>query len=114
MILEPGSKLLIVHRRLFEGDRARYFIGLVDDFDAGVAQVTGHSWAQTIMSGPFRRKEDKRTKLIPLTSDGLIIYCLPPTVMLERLTFESTSQGRVYLNDGAEFRMDLTENASEK
>lgn len=114
MILERGSKLLVVHRRLFEGDRSRYFIGTVDDFDAGVARITGHSWAQNLLDGQFTRKEDERSKIISLTSDGLIVYCLYPTVKLDKLAFETTPQGRVYLSDGGDLHMDLSETATEK
>lgn len=114
MILERGSKLLVVHRRLFESDRARYFIGTVDDFDATIARVTGYSWTQNLLDGQFSRKEDERSKLVSLASDGLILYCLHPAAKLASLEFETTPQGRVYLTDGGTLRMDLTENAAEK
>ena len=44
MILEVGSKLLVVHRRLFENDKSRYFIGKVEHCEDAVARVSGHTW----------------------------------------------------------------------
>ena len=46
MILNPGDKILVVHRPLFEADTARYFLGLVDAYEAGIAKVVGTSWVK--------------------------------------------------------------------
>ena len=37
MILETGAKVLIAHRRLFEGDHGRYFTGVVEGYEGGLA-----------------------------------------------------------------------------
>ena len=44
MILEEGRLVLIVYRRLFERDEARFFAGVVDGYEAGLVKVTGRSW----------------------------------------------------------------------
>ena len=44
MILAQGDKVMIVHRRLYQGDNSRYFVGVVDGYSDGIAKVSGHSW----------------------------------------------------------------------
>ncbi len=110
MILEAGSKILVVHRRLFDNDKARYFIGSVDCCEAGVARVTGHTWVQDHINGKFVKKEDARTKVIAMASQGLIIYALPPGINIGNLKFDFSEKGQLWLRDTSNhFRMDLSE-----
>lgn len=109
MLLEPGSKLLVAHRRLYGTDHTRYFVGVVDAYEAGVARVTGTSWTRDPYSGELTLKGDARTKLISLAAGTLIAYVLPPDCDLSRLTIEVDPRKNVFLTDGAELRMDLTE-----
>lgn len=41
MILTQGSKVLICHRRLFEEDQPRLFVGIADAYEDGLAKVAG-------------------------------------------------------------------------
>lgn len=110
MILEVGSKVLVVHRRLYEKDRARYFVGNVDCCEAGVARVNGFTWSQDPINGKLVKKEDPRTKVVAFASQGLIIYALPPNVRLSNLSFDFSQEGRLWLTDKENrFQMDLTE-----
>lgn len=109
MLIEPGSKLLIVHRRLYDRDRARFFVGVVEAYQDGLARVTGHTWAQDAFHESFVKKEDARCKIIPLTSGALIVYLLPNTLNLARVEFHADPQGRLWLRDGEGLGMDLTE-----
>ena len=109
MILESGSKALIVHRRLYDGDSARYFVASVDAYEQGVARVTGHTWIMDQLSGTFIRKPDSRTKIVSLSSGTLIVYQLPVSADLPHLKLEYFS-GHVRLTDGRDFKMDLSEN----
>jgi len=115
MILEPGSKTLIVHRRLFESDSPRYFVGTVDAYEHGVARVTGHTWLVDQLGGSFFRKPDSRTKIISLSAGTMIVYQLPASADLPHIKFEKYA-GRIVLTDGKELKMDLceTEHAPEK
>jgi hypothetical protein len=36
MLLKTGDKILIAHPRLFESDQDRFFVGQVEDYEAGV------------------------------------------------------------------------------
>lgn len=109
MILDVGSKVLVVHRRLYDKDKSRYFVGVVDQCEAGLARVTGHTWVQDPFDGAFLKKEDMRTKIIALSSTGIITYALPNSVQLSDLQFEFSDKGQLALHDRKKFRMDLSE-----
>lgn len=108
MILEPGIKVLIAHRRLFDGDHVRYFVGQVEGYGDGMARVSGHTWTRDPYQGLYVRKSDVRTKIVPVASGTVIVYQLPATVRLE--DFVLVAEGAILIaHDGAGFQMDLTE-----
>lgn len=110
MILHSGSKVLIAHRRLFPGDHGRYFVGVVEAYEHGLARIGGHSWLRDSYDGTFHRKLDLRTKIVPLSSGSLFIYQLPDGVDLD--TFRIEGEGKqVTACDDRGFEMDLTESA---
>lgn len=108
MILETGSKILIAHRRLFEGDHARFFVGVVEGYESGIARVSGHTWIRSGYHGEYRRKADESTKIVSLVSGTVILYALPSSVDLGSLRF-SNEAGDLYLRDDGGWQMDLSE-----
>src|SRR4051794_3566351 len=114
MILQEGDKLLVVYRRLFESDKSRYFIGVVDGYENGVAKVSGHTWMKEQFGGSFFKKGDLRTKILSLSSGTLITYELPQEVVLSTLKFEHFKDGQEILTDGSKFKMNLAENEHQK
>jgi len=108
MILESGTKVLLSHRRLFETDHARYFIGVVEGYEDGLARVTGHTWLRDGYTGEYVHKDDERTKIISITSGTVIVYQLPSSLQLGELAMR-TEGHQVFLTDGADFCMDMTE-----
>ena len=108
MILEPGSKVLIDHRRLFDNDSGRYFLAAVDAYDSGIARVTGHTWVRDKSFGKFQRKREEVTKLISLSSGSLIVYALPDSVDLSTTGFRQDGAD-LRLYDARGFEMDLSE-----
>ena len=109
MMLEPGEKVLIVHRRLFEEDSPRYFLGTVDAYEQGLVKVTGFSFIRNPVEAEPAKKGGQRTKICSLASGTLIVYELPGTIEFASLVFESDRDGSVFLCDGRHFRMDITE-----
>lgn len=107
-MLEQGDRVLVAHRRLFATDETRFFVGRVDEYDAGVVKVTGWSYVKDSWAGGIVGKEEIRTKLISVASGTSIIYQLPKHVELEAVRFESSDR-RVLLTDGGDFVMNLTE-----
>ncbi len=108
--MEVGSKVLVHHRRMFDTDRPRYFVGSVVQCGGGVASVYGKTWVQDPFSGTFRSLQDLRTKLLSLSGcPGVITYELPPDLDLEKVNIETEGATRSYLTDGAKFRMELSQ-----
>ena len=110
-VIHEGEVVLIVHRRLFTDDQPRFFVGVVDAYDGGVARITGYTWRRDPhVNGAWRRKPDLRTKIASLTSGTLMVYSLPlgPERIGEVELF-SSGDGSLLLRDGQGFQMDLSE-----
>ena len=111
MLIEAGDKVMACHRRLYERDEARYFVGVVDAYDAGVARVTGHTFVRDALNGRVIEKADQRTKLLSLSSGALIVYVLPNELDMDSIRFNADDNGRMYLTDEKGFLMNLGESA---
>ena len=109
MILAPGEKVLISHRRLFESDQPRFFVGVVDSYEDGMVKVTGYSWSREPIRGEMVRKSDRRTKIVSVLSGMVMVYELNAALELEDLRLESTGQHEVFLTNGSDFKMNLTD-----
>ena len=107
-LLKSGSCVRVVHRRLFERDDNRLFVGQIESMDCGVIRTTGYFFVRDIMEGTVRRKSESRTKLLSLTSGTLIVYVLPPDFDLNQ-TEVCCKETEVWLTDGNEFSMNLSE-----
>jgi hypothetical protein len=108
MILKPGDKVLIVHRRLFERDAARFFVGNVEEFDAGLAKVTGFSFSRDMGTGHVYKKDDPRTKIFAISSGTLLVYLLIGDLEIDKLHFVHVGT-KFNLADGSGFEMDVTD-----
>jgi hypothetical protein len=110
VVLANGDKVLVVQRRLFQEDEPRYFVGTVEAYDAGVALVTGRTWARDRVSAAIVEKDDVRTKIIPLGSGTFLAYRLPASTDLEALRFDHDRMTTgLAVTDGRDLTMDLTE-----
>ena len=108
MVLENGCIVLVVHRRLYADDPIRYFAGMVEGYEAGVARVTGYSWIADPFGGWVVRKEERRTKILSISSGTLLVYQLPSDIRVEDIRIERDKSGQIALS-AQKFRMDLTE-----
>lgn len=114
MILNPGDHVLVSHRRLFAEDQPRFFVGRVEEWQAGMVAATGYAWLRDPVAGGFQRKADLRTKVFAITSGAIIVYRLPKNVVLEQLRLERQGEHGLELVDGADFHMDLAERISHR
>ena len=110
MILKKGDKIFVAHRRLFEKDEVRFFVGHVEDYDVGVVKATGHSYVRDVMGGQMIEKPEERTKILALFSGALLVYQLPHAVALDQLKFV-TADNHLSLTDDKNFVMNLEEHA---
>ncbi|MCS6851380.1 MAG: hypothetical protein NZ700_09475 [Gemmataceae bacterium] len=108
MLVREGEKLLVAHRRLYEGDPPRFFVGQVDAYDAGIVRATGYSYVRDAVTGRMIQKPEPRTRLLSLTAGTLLVYVLPETTDLERIEF-IYSGNQLMVTDGGEFTMGLAE-----
>src|SRR4051812_4319827 len=99
MMLLPGDKILIAHRRLFESDDPRFFIGTVDSYEDGMARITGQSFVRERSSGRIQPKEEPATKIVSLSSGNLLAYVLPQVADLPSVRFLHES-GKLVAADG--------------
>src|SRR5439155_18235180 len=102
------DKILVAHRRLFESDEVRFFVGQVEDYEAGVVKAKGHSYVRDPIAGLVIEKADERTKILALSSGTLLVYQLPDAVALDGLRF-AIVESRLMLTDGRGFTMNLAE-----
>lgn len=108
-ILNPGEKVHIIHRRRFEKDIRRHFIGRVDDYEHGLARVSGYVFVIDDLSKHlFVRRPDQRVKLVPLTSGELIINVLPDAVDIDKVHYELIDRTLI-VTDGSDWNMDVKE-----
>ncbi len=109
MILKPGEKIHVIHRRFFEKDIHRHFIGQVETCESGIARASGYVFAIDDLSRHlFVKRPDKRIKLISLTTGDLIINVLPTTVDLEEVHYELKNR-TLQVTDGKGWTMDVKE-----
>jgi len=108
MLLKPGEKIFVAHRRLFEKDGSRFFVGSVDYFEDGIVRTTGHSYLRDNFTGAMLEKPEERTKLLSIVSGTLLVYVLPASVELNDLEFVEIG-GMVMMRDGKNFIMNLSD-----
>ena len=108
MMLESGDTVLIAHRRLFEGDAARFFIGRTIACEGPLFKAEGYSFTRDLSNGHIIKKEEKRIKVLSLSSPGQIVYQLPGDIELESIDIVSRNADAI-LVAGSRHIMDLSE-----
>ena len=104
MILKPGDPVLVVHRRLFDNDKQRFFVGTVEACEEGLASVNGYSFARENVEGSYARKSDAHAKIVSLSSGSLITYRLPRQCDVDAARIVA-HDGRLVLSDGRDWEM---------
>lgn len=110
-LLRSGDKLLISHRRLYQEDVARHFVGSVDECDGSIVQMTGVTFVRETRTGTYVRKPGNRTKILSLATGSLIVYRLPNSVHVAGLEIENRDDRGIFVVDGRGFELNLTERA---
>ena len=108
MILNKGEKIHVVHRRHFEKDVHRHFVGVVEEYEAGVARATGNVFTVDQTKYTYVRRPEKRTRLIAVSSGELLINILPPSVDLDKIVYHQEKKS-VRVTDGSDWHLDLSE-----
>jgi hypothetical protein len=108
-ILGPGEKIHVMHRRRFEKDVRRHFVGEVESYEQGVARASGYVFVIDDLSKHlFVKRPDRRTKLISIMSGDVIVNIIPETVDLQQVAYELKDRSLV-VTDGSAWSMDVKE-----
>ena len=108
MILKPGEKVHVIHRRHYEKDHHRHFIGVVEAYDLGVARVTGHVYTVDPVKFTFMKREEVRTRLVSIVSGDVLVNIIPAKVKLDQITYKQERKA-VRVTDGSDWHLDLSE-----
>jgi hypothetical protein len=108
MILQKGEKIHVIHRRHYEKDHHRHFIGVVDAYEQGVARVTGHVYTVDPVKFTFVKRAEVRTRLVSIVSGDVLVNIIPQKVNLEKIVYKQERKA-VRVTDGSEWHLDLSE-----
>jgi hypothetical protein len=108
MILEKGEKIHVIHRRHFQEEARRHFIGVVDGYESGVARVTGYIYSVDRAKFSFVKRPELRTRIVSLVSGDLFINVIPSEVDLEKVVYKQEDRV-VRVTDGTDWHLDLSE-----
>jgi hypothetical protein len=108
MILKPGEKVHVIHRRNYEKDHHRHFIGVVEAYDLGVARITGNVYTVDPVKFSFVKRPEVRTRLVSVVSGDVLINIIPPAVSLDKITYKQERKA-VRVTDGSDWHLDLSE-----
>jgi hypothetical protein len=108
-ILRTGEKIHVIHRRQFDKDARRHFVGEVESYEDGVVRAVGYVFVvDDLNKHMFVKRPDRRTKLIPVTSGEVIVNVLPPEVDLDQVRYELANRS-LSVTDGSTWSMDIRE-----
>ena len=108
-ILSPGEKIHVIHRRHFEKEARRHYVGEVESYEHGIARASGYVFVvDDLNKHMFVKRPDRRTKLIPISSGDVIVNVIPETVDLKRVAYELKDRS-LLVTDGSSWSMDVKE-----
>ena len=108
MILKPGEKVHVIHRRNYDKDLHRHFIGVVDAYEQGVARLTGNVYTVDPIKFTFMKRPEIRTRLVSIVSGDVLINIIPPKVHLDKIIYRQERKA-VRVTDGSDWHLDLSE-----
>ncbi len=108
MILQQGEKIHVIHRRHFEKDHHRHFVGTVESYEAGVARVNGHVYTVDPVKFAYVKRPEVRTRIISLVSGDLLVNILPTYVNLDNIVYKQ-EKSAVRVTDGSDWHLDISE-----
>lgn len=108
-LLNPGENIHVIHRRCFDKDVRRHFVGRVESYESGVARASGYVFSIDDLSKHlFVKRPDRRTKLIPIGSGDVIVNVIPESVDIERITYVLHDRS-LKVTDGENWSMEVKE-----
>ena len=107
-VLEIGNKFHIVTRRRFQGDIRRHFVGEITNISGAIQELQGYVFIMNSGTNTFKKRPEKRTRVMSLWQAEYIVNKLPDEVDLENLQYQYLANGLI-LMDGSGFKLDINE-----
>ncbi len=107
-ILKSGEKIFVIHRQIVQGDTRRHFFGVVEECDGALARVTGRIFSLDSRTNQFTSRDMPRTRIIPLSSSGVIVNILPTTVDIDKIKYCGVLGGQLHITDGTNWHLDIS------
>jgi hypothetical protein len=108
MILGKGEKIHVIHRRNLEHEPHRHFVGEVEDYQGGVARVSGHLYTVDREQGGFIRRPERRVRLISIAAGDTFVNVIPESVDLDKISYHQEKKA-IRVTDGSDWYLDLSE-----
>lgn len=109
MVLREGEKVLVLTRRLFDGDVRRHFVGEVTAATEHLIRVEGYAFICDLNSGKYTKMPEKRSRIFSIVDSGIIVYVLAETANLEQVRYAVGANRRLIVTDGEAVNLDITE-----
>jgi len=109
MIFEPGEKIHVIIRRLFETDLRRHFIGEIVGVSESVVKVKGCVIVLNSVTNQYELKPDTRVRVVSLIDARNIINVIPSEANIEDTQYVLTHEKRLVVTDGESFTLDINE-----
>jgi hypothetical protein len=108
MILRSGEKVHVIHRRYYDKDAHRHFIGTVEAYEDGIARVVGNVYTVDTVKFQYVRRPEVRTRIISIAAGDLLINVIPQSVDLSKISYKHEKKS-VRVTDGSDWFLDLSE-----
>lgn len=109
MIFEPGEKIYVIIRRLFETDLRRHFIGEIVGVSESVVKVKGRAIVLNSVTNQYELKPDMRIRIVSLIDARNIINIIPRETNIEDTKYVLTHERKLVVTDGETFTLDINE-----
>ncbi len=109
MIFEPGEKIHVIIRRLFEMDVRRHFIGEIVGASESVVKVKGYVIVLNSATNQYELNTDTRVRIVSLIDARNIINVIPRDAKIEDAKYVLTNEKRLVVTDGETFTLDINE-----
>lgn len=109
MIIEPGEKVHVVYRALYESSNRRHFLGEVKIANGTVCRIVGYAFVYDPKSTLFVKKENKRTTIIDLAESGYIVNMIDRNVDLDKMFYKYGTGAGLNVTDGKGYALNINE-----
>ncbi len=109
MLINPGEKVHVIYRAMYEGSLRRHFVGTVIAADGATCRVQGYAFVTDPNTRMFERKADLRETLVDLAHPGYIANLIPPDTEIDNVTYKYIRDYGLACTDGGSFTLNINE-----